>query len=190
MQGLGALGAHRFHGLVVTSMFAVLTASATCQSSPQITASDAKLRQQYEGRVAQIFESIRRDNGLPMFSKISHRHDLEQLVCTAAVNDTSPWNYNSPGELMYKTSEPQTVTKELKSIARFQDLAGSLPPSTRYAVAVWPGIDNETKQRVYWVGIEIYPSALMEFGDNNLTDDRPYRNDWKKLVATPCRDVR
>jgi hypothetical protein len=191
MQGFGALDTHRFHCMIVTSMFALLAGSARCQSGPQIAPNDGKLRQQYEGRVAQIFESIRRDNGLPKFSRINHRHDLEQLVCTAAVNDASPWGHNFPAVSMYKTSEPQSTTKELEQIARFRDLEENpTPPWTRYAVAVWAGIDNETKQRVYWVGIKIYPSTLMEFVDNNLTDDRPYRNDWKKLVAAPCRDVR
>jgi hypothetical protein len=173
-------------------MLALLTGSARCQSgTPQIAGNDAKLRQEYEGRVAQIFESIRRDNGLPKFSRINHRHDLEQLVCTAALNDVSPWDHNFPAASMYKTSDPQSTTKELEQIARFKDLEENpTPPSTRYAVAIWPAIDHESKQRVWWVGISIYASALMEWVDNNLTDDRPFRNDWRKLVAAPCLEVR
>ncbi len=96
---------------------------------------------------------------------------------------------NFPAALMYRTFDPGSVTEELQQIARFKDLSES-EPSARYAVAVWPETYNETKQRVYWVGIKIYDSAFWEFVDNNLTDDRPYRNDWKKLVAAPCREVR
>lgn len=193
MQLLTALGTHCLPGSgVVVLILGIVAGSARCQSGiPQIATKDANLRQQYEARVGQIFESIRRDNGLPKFSRINHRHDLEQLVCTAAVNHASPLGHNFPATAMYKTSEPQSTTKELEQIARFKDLEENpTPPWTRYAVAVWPAIDHDSKQRVWWVGISIYASALMEWVDNNLTDDRAFRNDWRKLVAAPCLDVR
>jgi hypothetical protein len=182
---------HRFNGLIVALMLGIFTGPARCQSgSPQIAPNDAKLRKQYEARIAQIFESIRRDGGLPKLARIHRRHDLEQLVCTAAVTGANP-SGNFPAALIYRTPDPEPTTKDLEQIARFKDLQENpTPPWTRYSVAVWPAIDSESRQRIWWVGISIYTSALMEWVDNNLADDRPYRNDWKKFVAPDCRDTR
>ncbi len=101
MQILARLGIHRVHGLrPVALTFAIFAGFALCQSGPpQITVLDTKLRQQYEGRVAHMFESIRKDNGLPKLARISHRHDLEQLVCTAALNDANPWGGELPSRI-------------------------------------------------------------------------------------------
>lgn len=192
MKVLAAFGANPFHSLAPIALtLAMLTGSAKCQSGPvQISRQDAKLRKQYENRVSKLFETIRQEAGLPHLSRIRDRRDLVQLVCSAAVNDASP-SANAPAAVMYRTRAPETTTEELDQIARFKDLEPDpTPPWTRYAVAVWPATDSESKQRVWWVGIKIYTSALMEWVDNNLTDDRPYRNNWKKLVAPGCRDVR
>ena len=89
---------------------------------------------------------------------------------------------------MYRTSDPTSMTEELKSIARYNQV--ETPPNSRYAVAIWPGTDKETGRRIYWVGVEIYSSAFYEFIDNTFTDNRPYRNRWKEIVAPACRDVR
>jgi hypothetical protein len=89
---------------------------------------------------------------------------------------------------MYKTPDPASVTEELKAIAHFNQV--ETPPNSRYAVAIWPGTDKESGRRIYWVGVEIYMSAVYEFIDNTFTDNRPYRNQWKEKVAAPCRDVR
>jgi hypothetical protein len=149
---------------------------------------DPRIFERHERQVAQTFESIRRENDLPKLSRITHRQELDQLVCTAALNDANPSGQNSPAALMYKTSDPAAVTEELKSIARFSQV--ETPPNSRYAVAIWPRTDKETGQRIYWVGVEIYTSAFYEFIDNTFTDNRPYRNEWKKKVAPSCRDVR
>jgi len=90
--------------------------------------------------------------------------------------------------LMYKTSDPASVTKEFKSVALFHQV--ETPPTSRYAVAVWPGLDTETGRRIYWVGVEIYTSAFYEFIDRTFTDDRFSWGEWKKLVDPTCRDVR
>lgn len=191
MQVLPVFGIHQFRSLVIALMFEILSGSAMCQTrSLQISTQDTELREQYEDRVAQMFESIRQDSGLPHLARIRRRHDLEQLVCTAAVNDANP-SGNVAAELMYRTSDPRSPTKELEQIARFKDLEENpMPPWTRYAVPAWPATDTKSKRLVWWVGIGIYWSAFFEWFDNNLTDDRPYRNDWKKLVTSACRDVR
>jgi hypothetical protein len=43
--------------------------------------------------------------------------------------------------------------------------------------------------RIYWVGVEIDASAFYEFIDNTFTDNRPYRNQWKDMVAPLCRNI-
>jgi hypothetical protein len=68
---------------------------------------------------------------------------------------------------MYRTADPQSVAEELKQIAQFKDLVENpTAPWKRYAVAVWPTVDKQTR-----------------------ADDRPYRNQWKDLVAPGCRKV-
>ena len=147
-----------------------------------------KILEKYERQIALTFESIRQENNLPKLSRIAHRQDLDQLVCTAALNDANPSGQNFPAALMYKTSDPASVNEELKSIARYNQV--ETPPNSRFAVAIWPGIEKETGRLVYWVGVKVYTSAFYEFIDNTFTDNRSYRNDWKKIVAPPCRDVR
>lgn len=147
-----------------------------------------KIFEKYERQMAQTFESIRHQNNLPKLSRITHRQDLDQLVCTAALNDANPSGQNFPAALMYKTSDPASVTEELKSIARYNQV--ETPPNSRFAVAIWPGIEKETGRHVYWIGVQIYTSAFYEFIDNTFTDNRSYRNEWKKMVAPPCRDVK
>jgi hypothetical protein len=175
---------------VALPLLSLLSVNAQDPTAPRPTESrDPKIFEKYERQVAQTFESIRRDKALPKLSRITRREQLDQLVCTAALNDANPYRENAPANLMYKTSDPTSVTDELKSIARYYD---ELEPrlDTRYAVSIWPGTDKKTGRRVYWVGVEICPSAFYEFIDNNFTDDRPYRNEWKKMVAAPCRNVR
>jgi hypothetical protein len=175
---------------VALPLLSLLSVNAQDPTAPLPTQPrDPKIFEKYERQVAQTFESIRRDSALPKLSRITHRQQLDQLVCTAALNDANSSGENAPANLMYKTSDPTSVTEEMKSIARYHD---ELEPrlDTRYAVSIWPGTDKETGRRIYWVGIEICQSAFWEFIDNNFTDDRPYRNEWKKMVAPPCRRVR
>jgi hypothetical protein len=167
----------------------LLGVNAQLSDAPQLPEGrDPKVFEKHELHVAQNFESIRRKNGLPKLSRINRRHGLDQLVCTAALNDANPSGHNFPAALMYKTPDPASVTEELKAIAQFNQV--ETPPNSRYAVAIWPGTDKESGRRIYWVGVEIYMSAVYEFIDNTFTDNRPYRNQWKEKVAAPCRDVR
>ena len=166
----------------------LLSAKAQRPVSPRPTeARDSKIFERYERQVAKSFESIRRENNLPKLSRITRRQELDQIVCTAALNDTNPLGQNFPARIMYKTRDPASVTEELKSIARFNEAEG--PLNSRYAVAIWPGIDKETSHRIYWVGVEIDASAFYEFIDNTFTDNRPYRNQWKDMVAPLCRSI-
>jgi len=166
----------------------ILIATAQDSTTPRATeVRDPKVFERYESQVAQTFESIHRENGLPKLARIARRQQLDQQVCTAALNGANPYGHSFPAALMYRTSDPTSVTEELKSIARYNQV--ETPPNSRYAVAIWPGTDKASGRRIYWVGIEIYMSAFFEFIDNTFTDNRPYRNQWKEIVAPPCRDV-
>jgi hypothetical protein len=170
-------------------LLSLLIANAQDPTPPRSTeVRDRKIFEEYERHLAQIFEMIRRENKLPKLSRISRRQELDQIACTAALNDANPYGHNSPAALVYATSDPTSVTEELESIARFNQV--ETPPNSRYAVAIWPGTDKENGQRIYWVGIKIYMSAFYEFIDNTFTDNRPYRNQWKEMVAPACRGVR
>jgi hypothetical protein len=174
---------------VALLLLLLLSAYAQESSAPRTTAlRDPKVFEGYERQLAQTFESLRRENNLPKLSRITRRQELDQLVCTAALNDANPSGQNFPAKLMYKTSDPASRNEELKSIARYNQL--ETPPNSRYALAIWPGTDKDTGRRIYWVGVEIYTSAFFEFIDNTFTDNRPYRIQWKELVAPSCRDVR
>lgn len=179
----------RIRTVEVALVFGAMVTSARAQApAASISDRDRELFKRYEDRVSQTFETIRRENRLPKLSRIAHRQELRELVCTAAVRDANPYRQNFPANLIYKTPDPSLSTEELKSIARYNQ--PETPPNTRYAVAIWAGTDKETGDRTYWIGIEIYPSAFSEFIDNTFTDDRPYRNNWKTQVDPSCRNAR
>jgi hypothetical protein len=174
------------HWIAVLALASVARLGA--QDSIASRTVDRRVFKQYEDQLSRVFESLRRENRAPKLSRIPDRQDLRELVCTAALNDANPYGENSPANLMYKTPDPFLITEDLKSISRFK--AVGTPPDSRYAVAVWPGIDKKTGKAIYWVGVGIYTSAFFEFVDNTFTDNRPYRNDWQKLVAPSCRNAR
>jgi hypothetical protein len=162
--------------------------SATGQSP---SAKERELRRKNEDALARLFETLRAKGELQPLTRIVHRKSLQELVCTAASLDAPVWKQNSPGALMYRTGNQTSSNSDLEGIARFKDQfqTKDQPTFTRYAVAVWPSSAPESGQPAYWVGIQVYMSAFWEFFDNNFTDNRPYRDEWKKLVAPPCRGI-
>jgi len=155
----------------------------------QSSAQDRSLRRKYEDDVARQFEAIRAKDELPPLKRIPRRDSLEELVCSAASLNAPVWRENRPGALMYKTDNPASPGQELERIALYKDPLESTeqPGITRYSVAVWPSSNRESGQPVYWVGIQVYMSAWGEFIDSNFTDNRSYRDEWKKLVTPACR---
>lgn len=151
---------------------------------------ERNLRRKSEDQVARLFETLRAKQELPPFTRVIHRQSLEELVCSSAQLDRAVWWENTPGAVMYKTDDLMG-TPDLEEIARYKDIFGSSnePRLTRYAVAVWPLSNQASGRTVYWVGIELYMSAWWEFIDNNFTDNRSHKDDWKKLVVQPCRNV-
>jgi hypothetical protein len=171
--------------VVVAISFLLPAAAGQTPSGVQ----DRNLRRRYEDEVARLFETTRAKDELPPLARISHRESLEELVCSAASLNAPVWGENSPGAVMYRTDNPASANQELERIATYKDLlqGKDRPSFTRYSVAVWPSSNPESGQPVYWVGIQVYMSAWWEFIDSNFTDNRSYRDEWKKLVTPACR---
>jgi hypothetical protein len=175
------------HGIVL-SVALTLHALARAQTAPKPA---QRQLGRLEDEVSRLFEAIRAKDGLPPLTRINHRQSLQQLVCSAAALNAPVWRENRPAAVMYRTGDPRSASQGLEQIAAYKDAldAKGQPRITRYAVAVWQSSSHEDDVAVYWVGVQVYTSAWWEFIDSNFTDDRPYRNDWKRLVAPQCRDA-
>lgn len=183
----------RIGTLVAVPLMALL--AATAQEAPvftqhgdvgQLTGERDKEKEDY---VANLFEGIRSDAKLPHLNRIGRRQSLEQKVCTIALTGNPPKYVSTNTSAFYKTANPDSVTPELSKVALFNDLHPKNNPSyARYSMAVWPVKDSRTGELMYWVGVQLFWSAGMEFFDHYFTDDIYYHNDWKKLIAAPCRN--
>jgi hypothetical protein len=139
-----------------------------------------------EDKIASLFEAIRAEAKLPRLKRISHRPELEQEVCTAAVTGKS---FKHPAAL-YVTASPEATHPELEAVATSNRTDRYHPGKSfyeRYSVAVWRTTDLQTGSRRYWVGIGLYGSAAGEFIDCHLTDDVLYCGSWKESIARPFR---
>jgi hypothetical protein len=141
-----------------------------------------------EDQIAKLFETIRADAKLASLNRVRHRGRLEQTVCTCALLGKLPQINLSKVSAFYTTSNPETVSSELRQVALFNDLHSKYNWSIeRYSVAVWKVKNPQTGEVTFWVGLELYWSAATEFFDSHFTDDLYYRNEWKKSVAPQCR---
>ncbi|MFZ0299812.1 MAG: hypothetical protein WAM13_15785 [Candidatus Sulfotelmatobacter sp.] len=179
--------------LLVGSVFsglALAVLAATAQEAPTAAKEGSagpvtvERDKEKEDHVAKLFEGIRAEAGLPQLKRIRHRADLEQGVCTSALTGKP----SKQGSSFYITSDPESITPELKKIASLNRLDSNKRPwYERYSVAVWR-VKNPTGGEVaYRVGVGIYGTALGEFVDCHFTDDVYYCGNWKKSIARPCR---
>jgi hypothetical protein len=158
------------------------------QSEATQTNIDTKALRAIEDSVATQFANIRRAAGMPQLSRIKHRSQLRQMVCTASVRG----GFGQAETLFYKTSDPTASNEQLERLAKF-DTPKEHPRTTptkgakleRFAVAAWP---SQT-QGEYWVGVGLYLSAGWEWVDLHLTDDRYYGNQRKNRIASECKKV-
>lgn len=175
-------------------VLAMILSAAKAQQTP-VTANKARIGQvtserakDKEEQLAKVFEGIREDAKLPRLSRIKHRDSLEEIVCTIALTDEPPKRSSSATRGFYKTATPESATPELNKVALFSDLHPKYNPRiARYSVAVWPVKDRQAGVQTYWVGVQLYWSAGMEFFDYHFTDDIYYHNEWKKSIAPSCR---
>jgi hypothetical protein len=141
-----------------------------------------------EDQVSKLFETVRADAKISQLTRIRNRDSLEQSVCTIALTGTLRKLTTTDTSTVYKTLQPESIFTELKQLASSDDLHPKNNPSyTRYSVAVWRLRDSLSGEVAYWVGVQLFWSAAMEFFDYHFTDDIYYHNDWKKYVAPECR---
>jgi hypothetical protein len=140
-----------------------------------------------EEEVAKLFEAIRSESKLPPLKRIKHRAELEQRVCTVALTGERS---KGPSAL-YTTTDPQSPTPELKTIASSNRIDRYHPGRSvyeRYSVAVWRTKESPSGNTDdYWVGVGLYGSASGEFVDCHFTDDVHYCGMWKESIARSCR---
>jgi len=137
-----------------------------------------------EDDVAKALIQIRAEAKLPRLTRIRNREEVQQLTCTAASRGAAV----KYGPLTYKTTDPSTVTLELRKEALYMPPHGTVS-DTRFAVAVWPAKETGSGQQEYWVGVALYLSPVWELLTYTMTDDIGHRNDWKRLVSPDCKNV-
>jgi hypothetical protein len=141
-----------------------------------------------ENEVAKLFDNIRSGLKSPQLRRIQYRDLLEEQVCTIALVGTLARRTEPDMFALYKTLQPESITPELKRVASFDALyPKNRAGLRRYSVAVWRTKDPQTQEAVYWVGVELYWSAAIEFFDYHFSDGIYDRKNWKKAVAPECR---
>lgn len=180
---------------IIASVLVIALLAASAQELPVTTKRDnggqptGERDKEKEDKVAKLFEGIRADMKIARLKRIGYRKSLEQKVCTIALAGEPPKHASTNVFGFYKTANPDSVTPELSKVASFKDLHPKYNPSyARYSVAVWPVKDSQTGELTYWVGVQLFWSAGMEFVDSHFTDDIYYHNNWKKSIAAPCRN--
>ena len=109
-----------------------------------------------EDQIAKLFESIRSNLNSPKLTRIGHRDNLEQEVCTMALTGTLPKRPLTDTLAFYKTLQPETISPELNHVASFNALhVKNKAGYRRFSVAVWRNRDSQSKEAVYWVGVEL-----------------------------------
>jgi hypothetical protein len=172
----------RFLSILMLALATALSAQDAAKQPTAIQPMGERDKLQ-EDAVAKLLENIRADAKLPPLTRIRHRDEIEQLVCTIALKDAAP--PHSFG--IYKTARPDLISTELNRVAFLNQRPKYNPSYERYSVAVWRVKDPQTAEIAYWVGVRLYWSELQEFVDYHFTDDVFYHNLWQKNVAPQCR---
>lgn len=132
-----------------------------------------------EDKLANLFVSIRAKAKQPPMTRIKWDRDLQQAVCTSALEGRSFYN-------IYDTEDPLAVSTQLQRAATDKH-----PSQVRYAIAVWPDPQSLGQgHRRYWIGIWTYTSAFSAWVDAHLTDEVSYRRDFRKSIAPACRKIK
>ena len=124
-----------------------------------------------ENEVAKLFDNIRSGLKSPQLRRIEYRDLLEEQVCTIALVGTLARRTEPDTFALYKTLQPESITPELKRVASFDALyPKNRAGYRRYSVAAWRTKDPQTQETVYWVGVELYWSAAIEFFDYHFSN--------------------
>ena len=112
---------------LVMILGSVLLLAAAAAS--QLKVQSAKFRDPVkEDEVARIFENARKQAGAKPLARIKFRDEVQEIVCTAALNDRVPMYSTGlpalggdakrhPASLLYKTAQPSRVTGEMETLA-------------------------------------------------------------------------
>jgi hypothetical protein len=175
-----------FVGMAATASIAQETSQVRESKSGLVMGERDKSR---EDEVSKLFESIRSGLKISKLKRIEHRDILEEEVCTVALTGTLGRWISADTFALYRTSQPGSITTELNRVASFEALhPKSEGEYRRYSVAVWRTKDSQTGEPVYWVGVELYWSAPVEFFDYHFTDGMYDLKNWEKSVAPQCRN--
>jgi hypothetical protein len=156
--------------LLTALLFAASQQIPVSTQQPKIGQVMPERDKEKEDWVARLFEHIRAEANLPHLKRIRHRPQLEQDICTSALNG----DHSKRGSAFYVTTDPESPAPELTKIASSnpQDRYHSGKPIyERYSVAVWRTKDPQTGNASYWVGVGVYGNAVGEFVDCHFTDD-------------------
>jgi hypothetical protein len=170
--------------ILVSALLTVIAQQVPAAERGDAERTTAERDKEKEDQVAKLFDAIRAVAKLPQLQRIRHRTDLEQSVCTSALTD-------KPSKLasaFYITTDPESITPELKKIASSNRLDSKKRPwYSRYSVAVWRVKDPQPGKLAYRVGVGLYETAIGEFVDCHFTDDVHYCGMWKESIVRPCR---
>ena len=142
-----------------------------------------------EDEVARLFERTRSGLKVPRLGRIEYRDILQEQICTVAFTGT-PTSIHRDSAIfaIYKTAQPDILSPELNHVASFEILhPKSKAGYRRYSVAVWRTKEPQTQETIYWIGVNLYWSAPVEFFDYHFTDGIYDRKIWEKDVVPQCR---
>lgn len=176
------------------ALICVVITTATAHGQLKVNA--IKLRDVgLENQVSKLLEQARKNGGPKRLSRITYRSELQSLVCTATLTNKVPVHATGvpvlastpnwhPASALYKTSEPGKLNDELKRLAAY-DGSGQ-QGYRRFSVAVWR-VPEAASSPQFWVAVEFYGNAAVEFFDDHFTDDIWYHNQWKDFVVPECQ---
>src|SRR5215467_9079316 len=130
--------------LIGTILSVLIGRTAQAQPSATVGMRDAHI----EDVVAALFEHARTESGTRPLSRV-HSSDVEKLVCTATVKDASRAPVRLPLDALYKTAEPDKLSEDLRTLARYHDHG-----YRRFAVAVWTA-QSPSEPVQYWIGFRL-----------------------------------
>jgi hypothetical protein len=142
-----------------------------------------------EDEVATLFEKTRSGLKIPHLGRIEYRDILQEQICTVAFTGIPPSIHRDSATFaIYKTARPDVLSPELHRVASFEILHPKNKAGyRRYSVAVWRTKEPQTQETTYWVGVNLYWSAPVEFFDYHFTDGIYDRKISEKDVVPQCR---
>jgi hypothetical protein len=142
-----------------------------------------------EDEVATLFEKTRSALKVAHLGRIEYRDILQEQICTVAFTGIpSSIHRDSTTFAIYKTARPEVLSPELNRVASFEVLHPKNKAGyRRYSVAVWRTKEPQTEETTYWVGVNLYWSAPVEFFDYHFTDGIYDRKIWEKDVVPQCQ---